>query len=223
MLYSRGSDFPHNGGYLLLISFVPQKSHWIYLALCTVVIMWASQSFGAAEHTPPSLLSPISHPSSSSSSLFLSYLLPQHFLQYFFPVCRGGNSSSLNLSRGNLTARLQRLIGSNQDYWLPLCQNTFIHSHCWLLPSLARQQTPNDTLARRGGGAEVSAVAILRPEEWSELCVSLWCEQRLMTWAVQMKQQTRMVQRIFFSHAPIFPFIWTSDDRTYKVTASFMP
>lgn len=147
MLYSRGSDFPHNGGYLLLISFVPQKSHWIYLALCTVVIMWASQSFGAAEHTPPSLLSPISHPSSSSSSLFLSYLLPQHFLQYFFPVCRGGNSSSLNLSRGNLTARLQRLIGSNQDYWLPLCQNTFIHSHCWLLPSLARQQTPNDTLA----------------------------------------------------------------------------
>lgn len=98
--------------------------------------------------THPSLsTSPISHPSSSSSSLFLSYLLPQHFLQYFFPVCRGGNSSSLNLSRGNLTARLQRLIGSNQDYWLPLCQNTFIHSHCWLLPSLARQQTPNDTLA----------------------------------------------------------------------------
>lgn len=58
---------------------------------------------------------------------------------------------------------------------------------------------------RRGGGAEVSAVAILRPEERSELCVSLWCEQRLMTWAVQMKQQTRMVQRIFFPRLQYFP------------------
>lgn len=222
MLYSRGSDFPHNGGYLLLISFVPRKSHWIYLALCTVVIMWASQSFGAAEHTPPSLLSPLSHPS-SSSSLFLSYLLPQHFLQYFFPVCRGGNSSSLNLSRGNLTARLQRLIGSNQDYWLPCAKtHSFTPTADSFLPSPgSRHQMTH--WRRRGGGAEVSAVAILRPEERSELCVSLWCEQRLMTWAVQMKQQTRMVQRIFFSQAPIFPFIWTSDDRTYKVTASFMP
>lgn len=86
MLYSRGSDFLHNGGYFPLMSLVPQKSHWIYLGLCTMVIMWARRSSGSFECNPSSILSlPLLPSSSPSLSSPLISFLNTFFI--FFSFC----------------------------------------------------------------------------------------------------------------------------------------
>lgn len=168
MLYSRGSDFPHNGGYLRLISFVPLKSHWIYLALCAAVIMWARRSCRSFEHSPP----PPSSLSPSPSSSVIGFLtIPPVFLSSPAPE----ETPAFNLSWGNLTVEDWSSKIKTID---PPCAKT--HSFTRLLtPSfLCQAADTNWHSGGCGGGSgeeeeeEVRAVSVLRFDGSVQVCLT---------------------------------------------------
>ena len=194
MLYSRGSDFPHNGGYLPLISFVPQKSHWIYLALCTVVIMCARRSSRSFWTNPLPL-------SRSLPVSPLSYRLPQQFLRLFFFPLSAAVETLLLICPGVICLRgVPERIDRVKSRLLTPSVPKHIHSPALLTPSFLCQAA--DTNWHIGGGREEEAGELgsgrllsCEPMDRSERRVSLWCElhqqksehQQLMNcWAVQM-------------------------------------
>lgn len=147
MLYSRGSDFPHNGGYLPLISFVPQKSHWIYLALCTVVIMCARRSSRSFWTNPlplsPSLPPCLSPQLSASLTISPAFFLPlSAAVETLLLICPG-----VICLRG-VPERIDRVKSRLLTPPVP----KHIHSPALLTPSFLCQAA--DTNWHIGGGRE---------------------------------------------------------------------
>lgn len=216
LLYSRGRDFPHNGGYLSLISFVPQKSHWIYLALCTVVIMWARRSSWSFERTPPSL-PPLSPLRLSASSTISPVFYSSFFLQWrklLLLICPG-----VIWLRG-VPERIDRVKSRLLTPPVP----KHIHSPPLLTPSFLCQAA--DTNWHIGGGEEEEGLRSGRrlscgPMDRSERCVSLWCElqqqksehrQLMNCWAIQMIYATDLAGTrdhfVAVELAAEFPLYW---------------